>query len=110
VGFRCGNKIHEQSHPEGRQREEIPYVSVALVALVCSAVGLHAAEGGTLSRTAAATGTYKRPLFIVDGVGEKFLLARRLVEAGVSDSDETHPFPRDQRRAVVPARNPPRRH
>jgi len=48
--------------------KRFPYVSVGLVALVCSAVGLHAAEGETFTGTAAATGTNKRPLLVVDGV------------------------------------------
>jgi hypothetical protein len=42
-------------------------VSIALVALVGSAVGLYAAESETFTGTAAASGTYKRPQLLVDG-------------------------------------------
>jgi hypothetical protein len=42
-------------------------VSVALVALVGSAVGLSAAESETFTGTAAASGTHKRPQLLVDG-------------------------------------------
>ena len=42
-------------------------VSMALVALVGSAVGLSAAESETFTGTAAASGTYKRPQLLVDG-------------------------------------------
>jgi hypothetical protein len=42
-------------------------VSVALVALLGSAFPLYAAVSETLTGTAARTGTYKRPLLIVDG-------------------------------------------
>src|SRR6516225_12323133 len=42
-------------------------VSIALVALVGSAVGLCAAESETFTGTAAASGTYKRPQLLVDG-------------------------------------------
>jgi hypothetical protein len=42
-------------------------VSVALVALIGSAVGLYAAECETFTGTAAASGTYKRPQLLVDG-------------------------------------------
>jgi len=42
-------------------------VPIALVALVCSAIGLYAAESETFTGTAAASGTYKRPQLLVDG-------------------------------------------
>ena len=42
-------------------------VCIALVALVGSAVGSYAAESETFTGTAAAAGTQKRPLLIVDG-------------------------------------------
>lgn len=42
-------------------------VSLALVALICSAVGLSAAESETFTGAAAASGTHKRPLLLVDG-------------------------------------------
>jgi hypothetical protein len=42
-------------------------VSLALLALVGSAVGLDAAESETFTGAAAASGTYKRPQLLVDG-------------------------------------------
>jgi len=42
-------------------------VSVALLALAGSAIALSAAESETFTGTAARTGTYKRPLLIVEG-------------------------------------------
>src|SRR5215471_13063012 len=42
-------------------------VSIALVALVGSAVGMYAAESETFTGAAAASGTYKRPQLLVDG-------------------------------------------
>src|SRR5262245_15018462 len=42
-------------------------VSLALAALVGSAVGVFAAESETFTGTAAASGTHKRPLLLVDG-------------------------------------------
>jgi hypothetical protein len=43
-------------------------VSIALVALVGSALGLHAAESDTFTDAAVASGTYKRPQLLVDGI------------------------------------------
>jgi hypothetical protein len=43
------------------------FASLALLALVGSALELRAAEAETFTGTAAASGTYKRPLLIVDG-------------------------------------------
>jgi hypothetical protein len=42
-------------------------MSSALLALVGSPVGLSAAESETFTGTAAASGTFKRPLLLVDG-------------------------------------------
>ncbi len=47
--------------------KRLSFVSIALVALVSSAVGLYAAESETFTGAAAGSGTYKRPLLIVDG-------------------------------------------
>jgi hypothetical protein len=47
--------------------KRLSIVSLALVALVGSAVGLSAAESGTFTGTAASSGTYKRPQSFVDG-------------------------------------------
>lgn len=44
-----------------------PLVTFALMLLVGNVVGLHGAGSETFTGTAAATGTYKRPLLIVDG-------------------------------------------
>jgi hypothetical protein len=42
--------------------------SLALLALVGSAVGLSAAESETFTGAAAASGTYKRPQLLADGI------------------------------------------
>ena len=47
--------------------KRLSIVSLALAALVGSAVGLYAAEGETFTGTAASSGTYKRPQLLVDG-------------------------------------------
>src|SRR5262245_48993070 len=47
--------------------KRLSIVSLALVALVGSAVRLSAAESETFTGTAAASGTYKRPQLLVDG-------------------------------------------
>ena len=59
--------VNNHKGRDGRMKR-LSIVSLALVALVGSAVGLSAAEGETFTGTSAATGTYKRPLLIVDGV------------------------------------------
>ena len=51
----------------GGSRKRLSIVSIALVALVGSAVGLCAAESETLTGTAAVSGTSKRPQLLVDG-------------------------------------------
>jgi hypothetical protein len=53
--------------------KRLSIISTALVALVGSAVGLCAAESETFTGTAARSGTYKRPLLIVDA-DECFIL------------------------------------
>jgi len=47
--------------------KSLSIVSLALVVLLGSAVGLCAAESETFTGTAAASGTYKRPQLLVDG-------------------------------------------
>src|SRR5215471_7627353 len=47
--------------------KRLSIVSLALAALVGSAVGMYAAESETFTGTAAASGTYKRPQLLVDG-------------------------------------------
>src|SRR5512139_3818911 len=47
--------------------KRLSVVSIALVALVNSAAALYAAESETFTGAAAASGTYKRPLLLVDG-------------------------------------------
>jgi hypothetical protein len=60
-------------------------VPIALVALVGSWVGLAAAEAETFTGTAAASGTHKRPLLLVDG--ERFELnASDKVDASVAET------------------------
>ena len=59
-------------------------VSLALVALVGSAVGLSAAESETFTGTAAASGTYKRPQLLVDGKRYE-LKASDKADASVAD-------------------------
>jgi hypothetical protein len=66
--------------------KRFPYDSVALVALVCSAVGLHAAEGETFTGTAAATGTYKRPLLVVDAVRYELKASDKSGAIGIATS------------------------
>ena len=47
--------------------KRLSIVSLAMVALAGSAVGLHAAEAETFTGDAAASGTYKRTQLFVDG-------------------------------------------
>src|SRR5262245_2158258 len=47
--------------------KRLPLVPLALVALIGSAAGLHAADSETFMGAASASGTYKRPLLLVDG-------------------------------------------
>ena len=47
--------------------KRLSLVSMALMALVGLAVGLHAAESETFTGAAAASGTSKRPQLLVDG-------------------------------------------
>jgi hypothetical protein len=70
----CGSGGHDRSkntvnnHKGGDgSMKRLSIVSIALVALVGSAVGLYAAESETFTGVAAASGTYKRPQLLVDG-------------------------------------------
>ena len=47
--------------------KKLPFAFVGLVVLLGSALPLHAAESETFTGVASASGTYKRPLLIVDG-------------------------------------------
>jgi len=48
--------------------KRLSIVSLSLLVLVGSAVGLYAAESETFTGTAAMSGTYKRPQLLVDGI------------------------------------------
>jgi hypothetical protein len=56
-------------------------VLIAPLALAGLAVGLDVAEGETFTGTAARTGSYKRPLWLVDGKRQELKAAAK---AGVS--------------------------
>jgi hypothetical protein len=60
------NPVNNHKGRDGSM-ERLSIVSIALVALVGSGVGLYAAESETFTGTAAASGTYKRPQLLVDG-------------------------------------------
>jgi hypothetical protein len=59
--------------------------SLALLALVGSAVGLYAAECETFTGVASTSGTYKRPLLIVDGKRYELKASSDKADASVTD-------------------------
>jgi hypothetical protein len=61
----CKNAVNDPKGSDGSMKRLS--ISLALVALVGSAVGLYAVEAETFTGAAAASGTYKRPLLPVDG-------------------------------------------
>lgn len=60
------NTVNNHKGKDGSM-ERLSIVSITLMALIGLAGALHAAESETFSGTAARTGTYKRPLLLVDG-------------------------------------------
>ncbi|HEV3445110.1 MAG TPA: hypothetical protein VG099_10730, partial [Gemmataceae bacterium] len=60
------NPVNHQKGRDGSMKRMI-LISIALLALVGSTVRLSAAESETFTGTAAASGTFKRPLLLVDG-------------------------------------------
>jgi hypothetical protein len=62
-----GKKLLNHHKGRGGRMKGSSIVSIALVALVGSAVGLCTAESETFAGTATVSGTYKRPQLLVDG-------------------------------------------